>query len=373
VSGKTGRFVIVISVLLLVDAEAPAVVLVADHFPGYAQEPNWNLSWIRGVGSVTYSPSNGGFAHLSLNGPGVGGTYHNAELINFNMTYRTPPYCDLEIRLRNSNNNGFDSPGGPNNPDPNYGIGSRGWGFWNSSMDPLNKPMNTIWFASISPQSEDMLQGTRLWVVKQNVPIAFQDLNTDLTQWHTYRLKWRSNLLAAYIDDMSTPIWQTMDSGQIPNIGLNFTVWIDNYVLTGTFPSFTIGYLPVPAIQQYIDVDYVRIYTAEYTLTLNVINGTFGVVDVEPNYPTYAEGSTVTLTAIPNEGRSLREWTLFDPNYPGDANLAAVDANNPIAVTMNANREVTAAFKCGSGAADMFPLGAAAMLTLAAIRRRRAR
>jgi len=186
-------------------------------------------------------------------------------------------------------------------------------------------------------------------------------------------LKWRSNLLAAYIDDMSTPIWQTMDSGQIPNIGLNFTVWIDNYVLTGTFPSFTIGYLPVPAIQQYIDVDYVRIYTAEYTLTLNVINGTFGVVDVEPNYPTYAEGSTVTLTAIPNEGRSLREWTLFDPNYPGDANLAAVDANNPIAVTMNANREVTAAFKCGSGAADMFPLGAAAMLTLAAIRRRRAR
>lgn len=354
-----------------ISVNAVATVLVYDHFPGWAQEPNWDYSWIRGVGSVTFDPNHGGFAHLNLNGPGPGGTYHNAELINFNMTYRTPPYCDMEIRLRNSNNNGFDSPGGPDNPDPNYGIGSRGWGFWNSSMDPAHKPMNTIWFTSLSPQSDAMLRGTRLWVIKQNLPIVFQDLNIDLTAWHTYRLTWRQNLLAAYIDDMGSPIWQTTDPGQIPNIGLNFTVWIDNYVITGTFPNFQIGYLPVPAIQQYIDVDYVRVYTAEYTLTLGYVNGVWGTVRVEPNYPTYAEGTDVILTATPIEGKAFRHWEVYDPNHPGDANHVATDANNPLTITMNANREATAVFKCGSGLAMPFPAGIAWLAWWAGRRARR--
>ncbi len=359
-----------VAVMLSADV-AMAVVLVADHFPGYAQETHWDYSWIRGVGSVTFNAGSGGLAHLNLNGPGVGGTYHNAELINFDMTYRTPPYCDMEIRLRNSNNNGYDSPGGPNNPDPNCGIGSRGWGFWNSSMDPLNKPMNTVWFTSLSPQSVDSLQGTRLWVIRQNVPMAFQDLNIDLTQWHTYRIKWRANLLAAYIDDMANPIWQTTDSAQIPNIGLNFTVWIDNYVITGGFPNLQIGYLPVPAIQQFIDVDYVRIYTAERTLTLDVINGTWGTVQVEPNYPTHAEGSEVLLTAAPIEGKTFNRWTIYDPNHPGDANHAAIDANLSTSVVMDTDRQVEAAFKCGSNTDPMFPAMAMGLLGWVTLRRRR--
>ncbi|MBN1344588.1 MAG: hypothetical protein JXQ73_17995 [Phycisphaerae bacterium] len=349
--------------LVLVCTLAPIArgeILVQDTFTAGFEEPNWDFSWNRGVGSSTVDANAPGFAHLNLNGPApaYGTIYHNAELINRNMTYRVPVYCDLEIRLRNSNNNGHDSPGGPNDPDPNYGIGSRGWGLWNSSMDPLSKPMNTIWFSSISPQSDPLISGTRLWVVKQNIPYAFQDLNIDLTEWHTYRIKWRPDHLAAYVDDMSTPIWESTSAGQIPDVALNFTVWVDNYLMTMPtgFPNFVIGYLDVPAIQQYIDVDYVRIYTQERTLTLDMVNGSWGTVLVEPNYPAYAEGTPVTLTAEPIEGKSLRHWQVYDPNFPDDANHAAEDTNNPLVVTMDADQHVTAVFKCGSSGMALLPV-----------------
>ena len=343
-----------------------AEIVVEDHFPGYAEDPGW-LSWDRGVGDTTYDANAPGFAHLNLDGPasGVGDTYHNAEIYHYGAKYRTPPYCDFEVRLRNSNNNGWDSPNGPNDPDPNYGIGSRGWGFWNQSMDPISTPMTNIWFVSMSPQSTAGLSGTRLWVIKDNVPYAMQELGIDLTEWHVYRIKWRSDHAAAYIDDMATPIWETDVASNIPDIGLTFTVWCDNYqvTMTGTFPDIDldIDYLDVPDIQQYIDVDYVKIYTEEYTLTLDYVNGAWGGVQVEPNYPTYAEGTEVTLTAQADDGKSFRQWEVYDPNHPGDANYAVADTNNPLAIVMDADREVTASFKCG-GSAVLFPLAAAAVL-----------
>jgi hypothetical protein len=277
--------------------------------------------------------------------------------------------------LRNSNNNGHDSPGGPNDPDPNYGVGSRGWGLWNSSMDPTAKPMNTIWFSSISPQSDPVVAGTRLWVVKQNLPYAFQDLNIDLTEWHTYRIKWRPDHLAAYVDDMSVPIWETTLASQIPDVALNFTVWIDNYVMTMPtgFPNFVIGYLDVPDIQQYIDVDYVRIYTKECTLALDVVNGSWGGVQVEPNYPSYAEGTPVTLTAEPIEGKSLKHWQIDDPNFPNDANYAGYEQGNPLIIRMDVDQHVTAVFTCGGGGAGVPLLTvmiALAAMTLARFRAR---
>ncbi len=334
-----------------------AEILVADTFTTGFEEPNWVFSWNVGVGSTTVDANDPGFAHLNLDGPApaYGSVYHNAELINRNMMYRVPVYCDFEIRLRNSNNNGHDSPGGPNDPDPNYGVGSRGWGLWSQSMDPGVAPVNTIWFCSISPQSDLLVAGSRLWIVKQNIPYAFQDLNIDLTEWHTYRVTWRADYLAVYVDDMTTPIWETTLASQIPDVPLSFTVWVDNYEITMPtgFPNFVVGYLDVPDIQQYIDVDYVRVYTQERTLTLDVTNGSWGTVDVEPNYPTYAEGMPVTLTATPDPDRAFKHWQVYDPNFPNDANYAVTDANETATVIMDVDRHVTAVFKCGSG---LFPL-----------------
>ncbi len=93
-----------------------------------------------------------------------------------------------------------------------------------------------------------------------------------------------------------------------------------------------------------------------YQLTLTVINSLYGTVEVEPNLPAYAAGAQVTLTAIPNENRSLRQWEIYDPNYPGDANYAVIDANNPLVITMDRDMSVGAVFKCGSGMSPL-PIG----------------
>ncbi len=101
-----------------------------------------------------------------------------------------------------------------------------------------------------------------------------------------------------------------------------------------------------------------------YSLTLDVINGLWGTVTLDPepndaNAPSYPAGSVVTLTATPTAGRAFRQWEIYDPNHPGDANFVVIDANNPLTIVMEADREVTACFKCGSGA-EWLPIAMAA-------------
>jgi len=88
-----------------------------------------------------------------------------------------------------------------------------------------------------------------------------QDLNIDLTQWHTYRIQWRADYIGIYIDDMNNPIAEVTSPSSIPNESLRFTVWTDNYLITGSpISGASFDYLEVPDITQYIDVDYIKIY-----------------------------------------------------------------------------------------------------------------
>ncbi len=101
-------------------------------------------------------------------------------------------------------------------------------------------------------------------------------------------------------------------------------------------------------------VNFDAYITHQYALAIDYVNGTWGQVDVapEPNDPNlfqYTEGTPVTLTAVPIEGKAFTHWEVYDPNHPGDANHVAIDANNPLTIMMDADREVTAVFKCGSG------------------------
>ena len=84
-----------------------------------------------------------------------------------------------------------------------------------------------------------------------------------------------------------------------------------------------------------------------YTLSLEVDGK--GSIQVDPNLPDYPPGVTVTLTAEPNDGKVFRKWKLYDPNHPNDANHLVIDANNPVTIVMNADRQVKAIFKCASG------------------------
>ena len=90
-------------------------------------------------------------------------------------------------------------------------------------------------------------------------------------------------------------------------------------------------------------------------------------MDVDPWAPgyEYQACTEVTLNAMPIQGKSLKHWIVYDPNYPGDANHITVvenpaDPNDPnynrLTIVMDADREVTAIFKCGSGAGLMLPM-----------------
>ncbi|MBN1343645.1 MAG: metallophosphoesterase [Phycisphaerae bacterium] len=115
-----------------------------------------------------------------------------------------------------------------------------------------------------------------------------------------------------------------------------------------------------------LNVDFDAYLPPRYALTISYVNGTWGQVDLapepnDPNLPEYAEGIEVTLTAEPIEGRFFAHWDIYDPNFPGDANHVTLDSNNPITFVMNADHEVTAVFKCGSGVGQMLPLSIIAL------------
>ncbi len=112
--------------------------------------------------------------------------------------------------------------------------------------------------------------------------------------------------------------------------------------------------------------------TVGHLLAVNVVNPTMGTIVVEPNLPLYPRGTAVTLTAIPLEGKSFRQWTIWsDPNGYPDANLAVIDSNSVLQLTMDHDYAVEAAFKCGSGAAPLLPPMAVGLAGMLAVRRRR--
>ncbi|WP_158267630.1 InlB B-repeat-containing protein [Adhaeribacter arboris] len=73
-----------------------------------------------------------------------------------------------------------------------------------------------------------------------------------------------------------------------------------------------------------------------YTLTVNTSGN--GTVSKSPNQTSYASGSTVTLTATPASGYQFSGWSG-----------AATGSTNPLVVTMNGNKNVTATFTQSSG------------------------
>ena len=120
----------------------------------------------------------------------------------------------------------------------------------------------------------------------------------------------------------------------------DLAVWFDGDLKHGRTPRLEL---------EWTDLDTRR------SLTLNVVNGSWGTVDVNPNQPIFEPNQPVTLTATPIDGKGFKQWEIYDPNHPGDANYAAIDANSSIAIVMNVDREVTAVFKCG-GAGHALPL-----------------
>ena len=229
------------------DSKPATRIIVNENFPGYEEASGWDDSWTQGVGSISFFSEDPGFARLALSGPSEAAIYHNAEKQN-DGDRSGFLYGMLDIRLRNSDNNGWGD---------SSGLGSRGWGFWNKETAPENSI--AIWFMSISPESNELFQGTRIWILSEGGQILFYDLNINLTQWHIYRIEWRRDYIGVFVDDLSNPLVEVTDEVHIPNVPLIFTVWIDNYRFSENHTDVEIGYLTIPEGQQFIDVDYVWI------------------------------------------------------------------------------------------------------------------
>ncbi|MDF1516783.1 MAG: ice-binding family protein [Lutibacter sp.] len=110
----------------------------------------------------------------------------------------------------------------------------------------------------------------------------------------------------------------------IANNGYNFVNWTENGVivpLAGADYSFTVSG-PRTLVANFA--------IKTYTLTVNAVNGT---VAKNPNQATYNHGATVVLTPTPAVGYVFTSWS-------GDA----TGNNNPLTVTMNSNKVITANF-----------------------------
>jgi hypothetical protein len=124
-----------------------------------------------------------------------------------------------------------------------------------------------------------------------------------------------------------------------------------------------------------------------HALTLTINNRDYGSVEVDPepplpivpgqgydpnlepnDPPCYPAGLSVSLTAVPVEGKRFIKWVIYDPNHLADANHAAEYSGNPIAVAMDADMVVEAKFGCGSGM-EMLLLIVPAAMALAVLRR----
>ncbi len=133
----------------------------------------------------------------------------------------------------------------------------------------------------------------------------------------------------------------------------DMTLWFDGTINPGRTPRVEL---------EWANLDSRR------KLAIEVINPTWGTVTVGPNQPIYEPNQIVTLIAAPIEGKSFRQWEIYNPNYPGDANHAVIDANATLTLVMDTNKQVAAVFKCGGSAAlPLMLLGM--MLALVLIRR----
>ena len=121
-------------------------------------------------------------------------------------------------------------------------------------------------------------------------------------------------------------------------IGYNFVNWTENGVIV---PGATATYAFTVSGARTLQANFVL---KTYTLTVNAVNGT--VLKV-PQQATYNHGATVVLTPTPAVGYVFTSWT-------GDA----TGTNNPLTVTMNSDKVITANFS---------PLAAAFTLNVTAI------
>ncbi len=90
-----------------------------------------------------------------------------------------------------------------------------------------------------------------------------------------------------------------------------------------------------------ITANFTPIVVTEYRLTTSAVNGT---LSISPNQVSYAPGTVVTITAIPNPGYTLAYWS---GDVAGQQGRLFKRTSSTVTVTMNGNKNIGAYFVKG--------------------------
>lgn len=114
------------------------------------------------------------------------------------------------------------------------GGGSRGWGYWNTTMNPL--VLQFAWFMEITTQKKpngtnDPGFDNNVWMMTvrggEDAGFCLTLLDPEkhsIYDWHQYSIEWTSKSVQYFVDDALVA-----DHAQyIPDIGLAFHNWVDN-------------------------------------------------------------------------------------------------------------------------------------------------
>ncbi len=150
-----------------------------------------------------------------------------------------------------------------------------------------------------------------------------------------------------------------------------FDWWPSSLIDAGTPATIRNGYAAEMANTKYLHHGTLQ------ALTLTEVNDPWGTISMvpdpidanDPSHLRFLPGTWATLQATPIDGKSFRQWEVYNPNYPGDANYAVIDANTTLTLVMDGNRQVAAVFKCGGGAGQALPLLGMALVGLAVVMR----
>jgi len=180
--------------------EKQNVMVLKDEFTGIDRR-RWN--WRVGGAAYHYLTSEG--VKLGLKATANDKFYSIAEFYNPTNLFM---YNFAQVRLKNDN----------------LGKGSRGWGFWNGSMD-INK-IKTAWFARFQGPENYFLNGFYAITTTFGKSRRTRVKDISLEDWHTYSIDWQKDRVIFWIDDV--PVVE--HKADIPKSNMQFDVWLDNSV-----------------------------------------------------------------------------------------------------------------------------------------------
>ncbi len=135
--------------------------------------------------------------------------------------------------------------------NPAIQAGSRGWGFWNGSMDAGTSVI--AWFMYIDGTGGAAAPG--FYACTQaygGVPVQTAVTGVDLTAWHDYEVDWREDRVVFSVDGHEAAVHDFS-----PDTNMRLDVWVDNSVYDASWEHV---YQDIPA-DSTLTLDRIRVYS----------------------------------------------------------------------------------------------------------------